>query len=222
MGRKRKAKGYSIVWAEAVCCVSEDRAYDPDSEPEKCLMDELQCSVADEVLIALRKAFSLTFPQNPFIDGVQSAILEIRRIGVQALKPMPEVLTDLNLAPLPPIMDDPVLKKAHVFSFMFARSSDLDISVKVENRKRRLLDVIEHQDATQLLITLRSVITDTFSEAHDEDQHMALLHRIRHRIQGVLPDFNACLNAIEVEPIAERQPETDVESESGNEQNEAE
>jgi hypothetical protein len=214
MGRKRKAKGYSILWAEAVCCVSEDRVYDPDSEPEKSFMDELSCPTADGVLIALRKAFSLTFPRNPFIDGVQSAMSEIRRIGVEAMKPMPDVLSELNLAPLPLVMNDPVMKKAHLFKFVLARTSDIDISVRVGNKKQRLLDVVEHQDATPLLTTLRSVITDTFTEAHDEDQHMAILHQIRERIQNVLPDFNACLEAIEIEPIAEQPSETSTETET--------
>jgi hypothetical protein len=178
-------------------------------------MDELQCPAADEVLIALRKAFSLTFPRNPFIEGVQSALLEIRRVGVEALKPMPEVLTDLNLAPLPPITDDPVMKKAHLFKFVFARTADLDIKVKVGNRKRRLLDVVEHDDATPLLTTLRSVITDTSAEAHDEDQHMAILLCIREKIQDVLPAFNACLESIEIEPIAERRSTSDEAAEDG-------
>ena len=220
MGRKRKAIVYSIVHADSVCCVSEDRIYDPASEPEKSLMDELQCPVADEVLIALRKSFSLTFPQNPFIEGVQSALLEIRRIGVEAMKPLVEVLTDLQLAPLPPIMNDPVMTKAHVFQFVFARTADLDIRVRVANRKRRLFDVVEHEDGTMLLTTLRSVITDTFSEAHDEDQHKAILLRIREKIQGVLPQFNACLESIEVEPIAEIRADSNEQFESIDEQDE--
>ena len=221
MGRKRKAKGYSIVWGDAVCCVSEDRVYDPESDPEKSLMGELQCPTADDVLIALRKAFSLTFPRIPFIEGVQSALIEIRRIGVEAMKPIPEVLTDLKLPPLPLITNDPVMKKAQVCTFMFARTSDLDITVKFGDRKRKLLDVAEHQDATLLLTTLRSVITDTFAEAHDDDQHMAILQRIRQRIQGVLPSFNACLESIEIEPIAERVSNSKEGAETENESGEA-
>lgn len=50
--------------------------------------------------------------------------------------------------------------------------------------------------------TLRSVVTDTFEEAHNEDQLMAILPRIRERIQKVLPAFNACLECIEIEQIA--------------------
>ena len=204
MARKPKLKGYSIVVADDLLCVSKDRIYDPDSDldPENSFIDQFQCPVADEVLIALRKAFSLTFPRNPFIDGVQSALLEIRRIGVEALKPMPEILSELKLPPIPPIIDDPVLKQVRVFQFLFVRTSDFDVAVKVDGKNRRLLEVAQHEDGTPLLTTLRSVITDTFNEAHDEDQHMEILHRIRSKIWSMLPAFNACLESIEIEPIA--------------------
>lgn len=85
---------------------------------------------------------------------------------------------------------------------------DRSSCITVVKRKRRLFSVLEHQDAIPLLTTLRSVITDIFAEAHDEDQHLAILHRIRERIQMVLPDFNGCHEAIEVEPIAGQSPAT--------------
>lgn len=202
MGRRRKPRAYSIVHADTVCCVSDDRVYDLESEPETSLMDQLQCPIADEVLIALRKSFSLTYPRNPFIDGVQEALAEIRRLGVEAFKPMAEVLADLGLPPIPPIENDPALRKTRLFMFMFARTEDIDISVKIGGKRRRLLDVAENQDGTPLLLALRSVITDTFDEAHDEDQHMAILQTIRSKIQTVLPAFNNCLDQMEIERIA--------------------
>ena len=202
MGRRRRPKTFSIVHADTVCCVSEDRVYDLESEPETTLMDQLQCPIADEVLIALRKSFSLSYPRNPFIDGIQQALAEIRRIGVEALKPMPEVLAELGLLPIPPIENDPAMRKTSSFIYMFARTEDIDISVKVEGKRRRLLDVAENQDGTPLLLALRSVVTDTFDEAHDEDQHMAILQKIRSKIQTVLPAFNNCLESMEVERIA--------------------
>ena len=201
MGRRPKPKAYLIMLADAVCCVSEDRVFDPDADPDKSLFDTLQCPVADDVLIAMRKAFSLTYPRNPFIDGIQAALAEIRKIGVEALKPMPEVLADLGLPPIPPITDDPAMSKTQVFKFVFARRDAVDIAVKFEGKRRRLLDIVEHQDATAVLTTLRSVVTATFAEAHDEDQHMAILHRIRAVIHAVLPAFNRCLEMIEIEPI---------------------
>jgi len=206
MGRKRKAKGYSVVVGDAVCCVSEDRFYDPAAAPEKSLMDQLQCPVADEVLIALRKAFSLTYPTNPFIQGLQASLTEIRRICVEALKPLPDVLSDLELPPIPPIIDDSAMRKTYVFMFLFARTDAIDITVKFNGKKQRLMDIVGNQDATELLKTLRSVVTDTFDEAHDEQQHSAILQRIRKRIHSVLPAFNACLESMEVEPIAEPSP----------------
>lgn len=203
MGRKRKRKGWSLVPADTVCCVSEDRVYDPDSEPAKSLMDQIPSTVADEVLIALRKSFSLTYPRNPYIEGLQAALAEIRRISVEALKLMPEVLADIGLQPIPRIMNDPVSKKVQVFLFMFARTADIDITVKVNGKRRRLLDLAEHDDGTALITTLRAVVTDTFREAHDEDQHAAVLQLIRLRIHAVLPAVNECLQAMEIEPIAE-------------------
>ena len=217
MGRKRKAKNYSIVFSDTVACVGEDRVYVPESEPENSLMEQLQCPIADEVLIAMRKAFSLTFPCNPFIDGVQAALTEIRRIGVEALKPMPEVLADLGLPPIPPIMDDPALRKTQIFLFVFARTDDIDITVKVDGKRRRLLDYFGNEDATPLLTTLRAVVSDTFEEAHDEDQHSALLQRIRKRIHAVLPAYNACLESIDVEPIAACSAKSKDDGDSGRE-----
>ena len=204
MGRKKKPKGYSILAADAVCCVGEDRVYnaDAESDPEKSLMDKLQCPVADEVLIALRKAFSLTFPRNPFLEGIKAELAEIRRLGVEALKPMPEVLSDLGLAPIPAMENDPAITRARVFRFVFARTEEVDISVKADGKRRRLLDLVGNDDGTELVKALRSVVSDTFEEAHNEDQLMAILRRIRERIQKTLPAFNACLESIEIEPIA--------------------
>ena len=45
-------------------------------------------------------------------------------------------------------------------------------------------------------------MSDTFSEAFDEDQTEAILKRIRAQIVDVLPEFNPCLESIEIEPIA--------------------
>lgn len=203
MGRKRKAKQYSIVLADDLCCVGEDRVFNPELEDaEKNLMLTLQCPVADEVLIALRKAYSLTFPRNPFIEGIRAEINEIRGLGADALKPMPEVLLDLGLPPIPMFDSDPAKDKTYVFKFAFARTQDIDIWVRVDGKRRRLLDVAHHEEATALITTLRCVVSDTFEEAHNEDQMLAILGRIRKRIQTVLPAFNACLTSMEIEPIA--------------------
>ncbi len=132
MGRKQKTKRFSIMFANTVAHIGEDRVYVPDSAPQKTLMEQLNCPSADEVLIALRKAFSLTYPRNPFIDGVQTAVTEIRRLGVEALKRMPEVLADLDLPPIPPVINDPILDRSQLFLFVLARTDKIDITVKVE------------------------------------------------------------------------------------------
>jgi hypothetical protein len=174
---------------------------DEDEYPEDSLMDELQCPVADEVLIALRKSFSLTFPRNPFIDGLKESMTEIRRIGVEALKPMPDVLTELGLRPIPQIIDDPIKRKVYVTLFAVARSSDLQITVKTGTRSKGLLSIIEHFPADSLIWALREVVSDTFLEMHDEDQHSEVLTGIRHKINSVLFPYNSLLEAIEIEPI---------------------
>jgi len=203
MARKPKPRRYSITHSSTVYGVSEDRVYDPDSDLDTSLADQLQCPIADDVLIALRKSFSMTFPTNLFVEGLKEAILEIRRIGVESLQTMPEVLQDLGLPPIPTTMADSQLGKVRLFMFVFARTDLLDISVKVNGKRRRLLDVAEHEDGTELLTTLRSVVSDTFQEAHDEDQLSEILRQIRQWIHAVLPKFNACLESMEIEPIAE-------------------
>src|SRR5688500_16654835 len=101
MGRRSKKPIYLIVEAGVLCAIGKERVLDFDSHPKESLLGELQCPHFDDVLIALRKSFSLTFPRNPFIDGLQEALREIRRIGVDALRTMPEVVEELNLKPVP-------------------------------------------------------------------------------------------------------------------------
>src|SRR5579885_2578447 len=79
MTRPRKTPVWVIVLAEILDCIDENKVLDPGSEPEKSLLGQLQCPAADEVIIALRKSFSLTYPRNPFIEGLQQALSEIRR-----------------------------------------------------------------------------------------------------------------------------------------------
>src|SRR5205823_11852241 len=123
----RKKPAWVIVYANDLGCIDENKVLDPDSEPEKSLLVELECPVADEVLIALSKSFSVTYPQNPFVDGLQQALSEIRRIGVEALKEMPEVLQELRLPAVPATMADTSAHRAKVFKYSLARSADLAI-----------------------------------------------------------------------------------------------
>jgi len=207
MARPRKRPLFLIVFTDDLCRVGDDRVLadraleDDDNYPEVSLMDKLQCPVADEVLIALRKSFSLAFPRNPFMDGLKESMTEIRRIGAEALKPMPEVLLGLGLRPIPQIMDDPINHKVYVTLFAVARSADLQINVKTATRSKRLLSTIDHFPADPLIWALREVVSDTFLEMHDEDEHSKVLKDIRRKINNVLLPYNPLLEAIEIEPI---------------------
>jgi hypothetical protein len=171
MARPRKTPVWVIVLADNLGCIDENMVLNPGSEPKKSLLDELLCPVADEVLIALRKSFSLTYPRNPFIDGLQQALTEIRRIGVEALKEMPKVLEELRLAPVPGTTADAAAHRAIVFKFVLARSADLAVKVQYEGKSRSLLKLLDPYPADQLVRTLREVISDTFSEMYSDEQH---------------------------------------------------
>jgi hypothetical protein len=221
MARPRKKPTWVFVCGDHLGCIDENRVLELDSNPDKSLLDELECPAADEVLIALRKSFSLTYPRNPFIDGLQNALSEIRRIGVEALKEMPEVLQELRLPPIPATINDPSVDRVKLFKYSFARTIDLAIKVKYEGRWRPLLKLIEYAPADPLVRTLREVVSDTFAEMHDEDQHEETLKRIRERIWEVLPPFNTVLDDIEIERIAERPPPEDADPVSNESDSEA-
>ncbi len=206
MARTRKTPVYMIV-GDAIGCIGKDRVLDLDSDPAEPLCDELQCPIADELLVALRKAFTLSYPRNPFIDGLNQALQEIRRVCVEALIEMPEVLEELKLPKIPPIMDDPRVGRTHVFKYFLARTSDLSIKVKYEGKSQPLLKLLEPVAADPLIRTVREIISMTFSEMFSEEQHEAVLRRIRDQIWEVLPPFNEYLISIEVEPIAAKTEE---------------
>jgi hypothetical protein len=147
MARSRRNPLWVIVLAESLDCIDEDHVLDPESEPKKSLLKELNCFVADEILIALRKSFSLTYPRNTFAEGLQQALAEIRRIGVEALKEIPEVLQDLRLSPVPGTMADASASRGIVFKFSLVRSADLAIQVKYEGRTRSLLKLFDPHPA---------------------------------------------------------------------------
>ncbi len=203
MGRRRTRPHYLIVEAGILGSVDKDRSLVINSDPDDNLLDELQCPHFDDVLIALRKSFSLTFPRNPFIDGLKEALQEIRRIGVEALQTIPEVLEELNLKPVPPASEELTPIKAYVFQYSLARLDDLQLKVKYEGKSQKLASLIEQRPADGVVRTLRDIISDTFEEMFSEEQHEDALRRIRRRIAAVLPPLNDILISIEIEPIAE-------------------
>ncbi len=217
MTRSRKKPRWVIVLTDNLACIDENKVFDPESEPKKNLLDELQSHPADEVLIALRKSFSVTYPRNPFVEGLQQALSEIRRIGVEALKEIPEVLQELGLPPVPATLADASSRRGIVFLFSLVRSADLSIKVQYQGKTHSLLKLLDPFPADPLIRTLRAVVSDTFSEMHNEEQCGETLKRIRDRIWDRLPPFNALLEEIEIEPIAERLHRDTAESSSGDE-----
>ncbi|HAH48882.1 hypothetical protein [Gimesia sp.] len=203
MGRRRTKPLYLIVEAEILASVGEDRKLDPEGDSDNNLLDELQCPLFDEVLIALRKSFSLTFPRNPFIDGLLEALLEIRRICIEALRTIPEVLEELNLKPVPPPSEVGPNTKAYVFQYTLARFDDLQLKVKYNGKTQKLVNLIEQRPADEVIRALRDTVSYTFEEMYNEEQHEEALRQIRMRIGKVLPPLNELLVSIEIEPIAD-------------------
>lgn len=203
MGRTRKKPLYLIIEAGVLGSIGKDRKLEFDSDPDDNLLDELQCPLFDEMLIALRKSFSLTFPRNPFIDGLQEALTEIRRVCVDALRIIPEVVEELHLKPVPAPSGDDTRSKVYVLKYCMARVEDLQLKVTYEGKTQKLFNMIEHRPADDVIRTLRQVVSDTFEEMYDEDQHEEVLRRIRRRIASHLSAFNDLLVSIEIEPIAD-------------------
>jgi hypothetical protein len=201
--RQRKKPVYVIV-GDAVYCIDKNRVLDLESDLDDSLGEELQCPAADEILISLRKAFTLSFPVNPFIDGLTHSLTEIRRVCVDGLRDIPEVLDGLGLPAIPPVSDDKRHPSVKLATCYFARAADLRIRVLYEGRRQSLFPLIQPDPADTLIRTAREIVTATFSEMHSEEQHEAVLLRIRNSIWDILPQFNKYLIPIDVEPIAAR------------------
>lgn len=203
MTRPRKKPVYLVVEAAIIGAIGKDRILVLDTDPAGNLMEELECPRFDELLIALRKAFSLTFRTNPFMDGPHEALEEIRRIGVDALRTIPEVLEELHLKSVPPLNSDDRDSKVVLFHYCMARSADLQLNVKFNGKTRKLVDLVDGRPADEVVRVLREVVSNTFEEMHGIGQQEAVLRRIRHRIGSLLPAFNDLLAKIEIEPIAD-------------------
>ncbi|QDT48883.1 hypothetical protein Pan258_29300 [Symmachiella dynata] len=203
MGRKRKTPIYGIVAAEFLHSVGIDGVLDIDDKPEESLFDEAYCPIADDVLIALRKTFSLTFPQNPLIEGLREAMTEIRRIGTEALSEISGLREELGLKSIPGFEENDDQYKVRVYKYLFVRTKDLKIKVKYEGRTHSLFTLFDPVPADGLVRTLREVVSDTFSEMHDEEQFDEVLMGIREKVWDVLPEINPTLFSIGLEPIAE-------------------
>jgi len=199
MARSRKRSKYVIVDSSILCCIGPERVLDLEEDVEDSLADELECPIADPVLESLRRIFSLTFSENPFTDGTEKAVTEIRRLGVEALVEIPQILEDLKLVPIPRPLS--ASRKAHVFRYFFVKDEELKMQVQYEGRKRSLHRLTEKWPGDSLVKTLRDVVSETFSEIYDEQQAEETLLRIRSKVWEVLPTYNELLIDIEVESM---------------------
>jgi hypothetical protein len=203
MARPGKKPVYVIV-GDAVYCIDKNRVLDLESDLDESLGNDLQCPAADDVLIGLRKAFTLSFPVNPFIKGLTESLTEIRRVCVDALRDISEVLDGLGLPAIPPVSGDKRHPSVKIATCYFVRAADLRIRVLYEGKRQALFPLLQPDSADTLIRTAREIVTATFSEMHSEEQHEAVLLQIRNSIWDILPPFNKYLVPIDVEPIAAR------------------
>lgn len=206
MAKKRSSPVFVVVPAFLLDCVDDKKVLDLEAveSEEECRgpLSDLETYPADDLLASLRKAFTLTFPHNPFIDGIQNALTEIKRVCIDGIKSLPEVLETLDLKPMPFVIDDPLEGKAMLFKHVFVESKHLRIQVKYEGKRQSLFKLVDAPHGDEVIRAIRQIVTDTFTEAHDEDQHGDILMTIRHRIWNVLPQFNDLPDECEVERIA--------------------
>ena len=199
MSKVAKSSKFVLLTPDLLDSVSKDFVLDLDEQHDDGAFAETRLHPIDDVLIALRKSFSLTYSRNPFIDGLQECQTEIQRICTDAIKCHPELLEELKLPPIPFVMDDPAESRTMMFKFALVRAKDLRVRVKYEEKRQSFFKLLGALGADHIIKTIRAVVSDTFVEAHDEEQHEEILSRIRQRIWQVLPDCNDVLDEINVE-----------------------
>ena len=93
MSKKTKASTkFVLLIPDLLDSVSKDFVLDLDEQYDDGAFAETRMHPIDDVLVALRKSFSLTYPSNPYIDDIKECLVEIRKICVDAIKPHPELL----------------------------------------------------------------------------------------------------------------------------------
>jgi hypothetical protein len=207
MGRPKKGPVWVIVYADALSQVSESDKRDFEGELEGNFLEKLQCPTADDVLRALRKCFSITYPAEHSDESYKQAVDQIRGVAREALLSLgDELLTSLHLKPVGQPPSESTIK-VHVILFVFARKADLDIKAVHEGKAVRLLDLLSHWPADQLVVALRRILTMTFGEVYEGEQHLETLHEIRRLVAEVLVPYNHLLEELEIEPIAKPKKE---------------
>ena len=127
----RSQPTYLMVFASQLAAVCDPAGGERDGELKDNLLDRLDCPAADPALIALRKAFSLTYPDEPTLASVKGAVEQVRALCVDALKPLAAVLTALRLKPVAPETEED-RKKSFVFKYVFCPRKEADIKVECE------------------------------------------------------------------------------------------
>ena len=147
MAKKRSSPVFVVVPAFLLDCVDDKKVLDLEAveSEEECRgpLSDVETYPADDLLASLRKAFTLTFPPNPFIDGLQNALTEIKRVCIDGIKSLPEVLETLDLKPMPFVIDDPLEGKAMLFKHVFVESKHLRIQVKYEGKRQSLFKLVD-------------------------------------------------------------------------------
>lgn len=213
MGRPRKGPTWLIVYADALANVSESDKRNAEGELEDNLLDKLQCPMADDVVRALRKCFSLAYPESHLDEPVKGAVEKIREVAREALMPLgDEVLTSLRLKPVgQPPKESKI--KVHVLLFVLAKKADLDIKAMHEGKPVKLLSVLEHWPADKIIATLRQILSMTFEEMYEGEQYINMLYEVRRLVADTLVPYNDLLEQIEAEPIARPTKERDDSTE---------
>jgi hypothetical protein len=202
MGRPKKGPIWLIVYANALSQVAESDKRDFEGELEDNFLTKLQCPTADDVLCALRKCFSLTYPLEHSDESYKQAVNKIRDVARESLMPLgDDLLTSLHLKPVgQPPKESQI--KVHVILFVFAKKADLDIKALHEGKAVRLLDLLPHWPGDQLVVALRRILTITFCEMYEGQQYQETLYEIRRLVAEVLVPYNDLLEQLEIEPIA--------------------
>ncbi len=172
-------------------------------EPTTTLLDKLDTTVGDSLLIALRRAFTATYCQDTSLRGLEGIIREIRQGAVDGLRGMGPMLATLRLKPLGPgELPDDDSPKVHKLSLVRTRTLPKRIKVEGEAGMSLFLDVIRWASAEPLLVSLRQIASLTFGELITRKAYARAVWSIRQLAAGALAPLNEWLEAINLEPVA--------------------
>jgi len=197
---KPQRSRFVFVYAGDLDGVTDDP--EEGSKERKSWLDQLEAPIGDELLVALRQAFTITYRQDYAEGAAERMLAEIRKLATDALRPCDAILRALRHKPLG--ADPPERHGAKVFKFVVASVRDLSRKVTVEDTKEkaRFIDVVESAPADGALIALRKIVSLTFSEVFTKKDRRRLLWEIRHLAAEALVPLNAQLEDIEYEPVA--------------------